>query len=178
MSAVSIRAMTLADRPFVAKSWRESWFAEHASGPLIKSAYDGAYNATIDAILDAPTTKTLVAFWPDEAPPLDILGFAVVERRAHRHDRRTQCALPIVHFVYTRHDPHDPAASYRGRGIATRLLREAEVTLERKAPTGPDTFCATFKSRAGMALVKEKWTGGRFDPLIVRFMHQTKERTP
>lgn len=163
---MQIRDWTPAERPLVATSWLESFFAEHASGPMLKERYEPAYEPTVDTILDAPTTRVLVAVFENEAPPLDVAGYLVVENRVHEHDKgRVRCGRPIVHYAYT-------IRAYREKGVAHALFDAAGI--DRK---GVGSFCFTFRTRDAITIVKNTWTGGRFDPLVVRFMPHPKEKT-
>lgn len=173
--SLSHRPMQPGDRAFVVKSWRDSFFAEHSSGPILDSCYDRAYQTTIDAILDARGTMVLMAAFEFEQPPNDLVGYLVVEERAHAHDNgKVQCGRPIVHYCYVKGPLPGGGVGFRRKGVARSLMQAARIDLR-----GAASFCATFKTRTGFAIVRDTWTGGRFDPLVVRFMpiQHTTERT-
>ena len=122
-----IRGPRQSDQNYIASTWVRS-LAGVANRRLGRRG--GEIGIAVDQVLDRGDTRALIRH---QAGNRDhILGYVVFVEGA---------GVPVVHYIYVRQD-------YRGRGLATQLLREAGVTSDSSVvctSLGPDS--ARIRSR-------------------------------
>jgi hypothetical protein len=128
---ITIRPPLPDDQGYIAATWARSMIsadrAGHAMrrhGPARGTQSERDRRATlggrIDAVLDHPQTRGLVAVWPGAERDY-IVGWVLYAEGG---------AVPVVHYAYVRaHD--DAGESLRGHGIARELLRRLGITRHR-----------------------------------------------
>lgn len=143
MAEFVIRPAEERDRAFVVVNWLDSFRTMHAAGPIPMDLYWPTYREVIHRILGWPTVRAYVAHEP--ADDNELYGFGVFDGRA----------LPIVHYLLTK-------GPFRKHGVARGLMAAGGID-----PAKP--FLFTFKTPVGATICKERWFGGRWDPLAARF---------
>lgn len=130
------------DAPFVFSGWVESFRSAHAAGPIPSDMYRTLYREILRRVLDR--SRVVVAYNLDR--PTQLFGFAV-------RDREDDQERPVLHYVFVKQ-------FFRRNGVARYLVQELGISTR-------DPFVYTFKSQAAKTIAR-KWTGGCFDPMVVR----------
>jgi hypothetical protein len=95
--------MAPADRLFVISTWSRSYRTSDYAGLIAMSRYSDIMHREIEAIIDHPTTRTLVAEEPGE---VDHEGrpflYGFIAARPGEMTRIGEYRLPCVYFVYVK----------------------------------------------------------------------------
>lgn len=112
---ITFRPMDSDDRQFVISGWSSSFRKSPYAGMISNERYSDVMHREIAAILDRPTTRTLVACEPEELDHLGrqfLYGFIAVR----------STGAPYVYYCYVR-----LGVGFRRRGIARKLLHAADI---------------------------------------------------
>ena len=141
-----LRELREDDRPFVAKSWLESFAGSHDAGPIPMHLYRPVYRAAIAWLIGRSDSKTIVACSAENDSL--ILGWSCGGNTS-RHGK-------VLHYVFVK-------SWYRRRGIATSLIAALGL-----APAEP--FIYTYRTPLWRELRNSRsWGRGKWNPLAARF---------
>lgn len=117
----------------VRSSWRRGYFRSDHAGPVPREVWLPVYETIINTIIARPEVEIMVAENPGVAPPDDLYGWMAYERETEWHERdrvdgywqEVAIRVPVVHFLFVKE-------SFRGHGVAARLLMDAGIDTRRK----------------------------------------------